>query len=38
MDLSKDFLNTRLILLKKNLYISIFYSIFIKRTKIELLK
>ena len=38
MDLPKQFHNSRLILSKKNLYISIFYIIFIKRTKIELLK
>ena len=38
MDLSKENDNSRLLLLKKNLCISIFYIIFIKRTKIELLK
>ena len=38
MDLSKDFLNSRLILWKKYTYISIFYLKFDKRTKIELLK
>ena len=38
MDLPKEFENSRLILLKKNVYISIYYIIFKKRTKIELLK
>ena len=37
MDLPKQFDNSRLILSKKNLYISIFYIILAKRTKIELL-
>ena len=38
MDLPKEFDNSRLIFLKKNSYISIYYIILIKRTKIELLK
>ena len=37
MDLTKEIDNSRLLLLKKNLYISINYLIIIKRTKIELL-
>ena len=37
MDLPKEIDNSRLLLLKKNLYISINYIILIKRTKIELL-
>tara|TARA_B100001175_G_scaffold266661_1_gene237387 strand:- start:14 stop:157 length:144 start_codon:yes stop_codon:yes gene_type:complete len=36
MDLPKEFYNSRLILLKNNSYISIYYIILIKRTKIEL--
>jgi len=38
MDVPKELNNSRLIFLKKNVYISIYYIIFIKRTKIELLK
>ena len=38
MDLPKEIDNSRLLLLKKNAYISMYYMNFAKRTKIELLK